>query len=65
MREIGVMNAYKLTYDIKEDNVNSKNYGYIISKTKRFETFVEAVEYSRVIANLVGKPVIEGVENGK
>lgn len=59
------MNAYKLTYDIKEDNVNSKNYGYIISKTKRFETFVEAVEYSRVIANLVGKPVIEGVENGK
>jgi len=59
------MNAYKLSYDIREDNVNSKNYGYIITKTKRFQTFVEAVEYSRVIANLVGKPVIEGVNDGK
>lgn len=58
-------NTYNVTYDTKDDNVESNKYGFIVTKTKKFSTFIEAVAYSRLLANnsvLIGKPVIEGVK---
>jgi hypothetical protein len=55
--------SYKLTYEIREDDINSKNYGYIIPKVKRFPSLEEAVRFGKSIANtcaVIGKPMIEG-----
>lgn len=53
--------AYKLTYEVKEDNKNSRDYGYLVLKTEKFESFKKAVDFSRSVCNtsiVVGKPVI-------
>ena len=60
-------NNVKLTYDIKVDNIDSTNYGFIVTKIKKFKTIKDAAAFSRVLSNnditLVGKPVIEDVSN--
>jgi hypothetical protein len=57
-------NAYKLTYEVKDDNVNSVDFGYLVVKTKKFSSLEKAVDFSRRVCNtalVVGKPVIETV----
>jgi hypothetical protein len=55
--------VYKITYEVKETEMSSSNYGYVIMKTKKFPSLSQAVEFSRHISNndvnLIGKPVIE------
>ena len=52
-----------LTYNIRDNNRNSNNFGFIIQKIVKFHDFNEAVCQSRLIANtnvnLIGKPVID------
>ena len=53
---------YQISYEIKNDDMYSGSYGYIISKTKKVPTLQEAVQFSRTISNnalVVGKPIIE------
>jgi hypothetical protein len=44
---------------------NSQNFGMLVERVKKFPTFFEAVDFSRVVANstinMVGRPVIEEV----
>jgi len=57
-------NAYKVTYEICNRDIGSKDYGYAVVKTKKFPTLNKAVEYSRYVANtefVISKPIIEGV----
>jgi len=60
------MNAYKCIYSEINRKLGTKTYGQLIERTRKFETFAEAVNYSRLIAtsnvNMVGKPIIEVIE---
>ena len=56
------MNGYKCTYSEVNRELGTKGYGQLVERTRKFETFSEAVSYSRLISNtnvnMVGKPVI-------
>lgn len=60
------MAQYKVTYNIRENDRNSNNFGRIIEKIIKFNDFNEAVRESRLIANtnmnLIGKPIIDLTE---
>mgnify|MGYP003704882113 FL=1 len=53
----------KLTYTLYNENVDSKDYKCLINKVVEFDSFKEAVQYSRFIVNthinLLGQPVID------
>lgn len=55
--------AYRVVYEEVEDNTRSKNYGFLVRKTKRFSTLEDAVQFYRVMANtnmnVIGSPIIE------
>lgn len=57
---------YKCTYDEICQNKLAKTYGMLISRTKKFKTFMDAVQFSRQIANtninVIGKPSIDFLE---
>jgi pterin-4a-carbinolamine dehydratase len=60
------MNAYKCTYNEVNRKLGTKKYGQLMQRTRKFDTFSEAVTFTRTIAttnlNMVGKPVIEIME---
>ena len=53
---------YKLVYNIVDNDIHSKDYGYLLEKVLKFASHVEASDRQRVIANttpnLVGTPVL-------
>jgi hypothetical protein len=54
--------AYRCTYN---EVVNNKNFNRIVTKTKVFNNFIEAVKFSRYTANntvITSKPLIEEIE---
>ena len=58
--------VFKVSYDIKCVDKSSMDYGVIIEKTKKFKTFIDAVNFIKkantsVEPNtiLVGVPVLE------
>lgn len=57
------MSAYKCTYTEVNRKPGTKTYGQLVDRVRKFETFGEAVSYSRMIAstnvNMIGKPVID------
>jgi hypothetical protein len=59
------MFVYKCTYSEVNNKLGSKNYGFLVEHVKKFPTFTEAVNFSRMVANtntnMVGRPVIEEV----
>jgi hypothetical protein len=59
------MVKYKCTYMEVNNDRNSQNFGMLVEHVKKFPTFFEAVDFSRVVANstinMVGRPVIEEV----
>ena len=59
------MFQYKCTYMEVNNDRGSKNFGLLMERVKKFPTFAEAVNFSRVIANtsinMVGRPVVEEV----
>lgn len=61
------MNAYKCTYNEINRKLGTKSYGQLVEHTHKFATFNEAVSFSRTISNtnlnMIGKPLIEIVEN--
>jgi hypothetical protein len=58
--------TYKLTYNVRDHDRSSNNFGLIIQKILKFNDFNEAVRQSRLIANtnvnLIGMPVIDLTE---
>lgn len=60
------MFQYKCTYMEVNNDRSSMNFGLLTERVKKFPTFSEAVNFSRVIANttinMVGRPVIEEVD---
>ena len=56
----------KLTYNVREINRASVNYGMIMQKTRKFTDFTEAATFSRQLANtvvnLIGMPIIDLTE---
>lgn len=60
------MFKYKCTYAEVDSNRTSKNYGMLVERVRKFPTFAEAVNFSRIIANtnnsMVGRPLIEEVK---
>jgi hypothetical protein len=58
-----MMVGYKCTYVEVNNDRGSKNFGFLIERTKRFAMFNEAVDFARKISNtsinMVGRPVIE------
>lgn len=56
----------KLTYNIRENDRSSANYGMILQKSCKFNDFNEAAIFSRQLANtvvnLVGMPIIDLTE---
>ena len=58
--------TYKLTYNVRDNDRSSNNFGLIIQKIIKFNDFNEAVRQSRLIANthvnLIGMPVIDLTE---
>lgn len=56
---------YKITYEEKNTDFDSKSYGFLVQRTKTFETFTAAVHFSRVISNtninIIGTPMIEEI----
>jgi pterin-4a-carbinolamine dehydratase len=63
------MNAYKCIYSEVNRKLGTKTYGQLIERTRKFDTFVEAVAFSRMISNtninMVGKPIIDIEELSK
>lgn len=63
------MNAYKCTYNEVNRKLGTKAYGQLVQRTRKFDTFSEAVSFSRAISNtnvnMVGRPVIEIVETAE
>ncbi len=59
------MVKYKCTYMEVNNDRSSLNFGMLVERVKKFPTFSEAVNFSRVVANstinMVGRPVIEEV----
>jgi hypothetical protein len=57
------MVKYKCTYTEVNNDRASKNFGFLVERTKRFTFFNEAADFARKISNtsinMVGKPVIE------
>ena len=57
--------VYRVVYEEMETDSKSKNYGYLVRRTKRFNEFKDAVQYCRVMANtnfnVVGSPTVEEV----
>jgi hypothetical protein len=57
--------AYQVVYEEMERDLRSKDYGYLVRRTKRFAKFNDAVQYCRVVANtnfnVVGSPTVEEV----
>jgi len=57
------MTAYKCTYFEVNNDRASKNFGFLVERTKRFTFFNDAVDFARKISNtsinMVGKPVVE------
>ena len=57
---------YKITYEEKNADTTSNNYGFLVQRTQKFETFIAAVQFSRVIANtnmmIIGMPIIEKIK---
>jgi hypothetical protein len=53
---------YKVTYNIKEDDISSNKYGYLETKTRKFINFSDVTAFIRMLRNeskIVGKPTIE------
>lgn len=57
------MIGYKCTYFEVNNDRASKNFGFLVERTKRFTFFNDAVDFARKISNtsinMVGKPVVE------
>ena len=57
---------YKCTYFEVNDNENSKNFGFLVKRSKSFLFFNDAVDFARKVANtnvsaVHARPVIEEV----
>lgn len=56
------MDVYKCTYSEVNREPGAAGYGQLVERTRKFNSFIEAVSYSRLISNtnvnMVGKPVI-------
>lgn len=56
------MNAYKCTYNEINRKMGTKAYGQLVERSRKFNTFNEAVSFSRTISNtnmnVVGVPLI-------
>lgn len=63
------MFKYKCTYSEMNSKLGSDNYGLLVERVKKFNTFAEAVNFYRVVANtstnMVGRPIIEEVSPRK
>lgn len=61
------MFEYKCTYTERDAKPGSKNYGFLVERVKKFSTFAEAVNFSRMVANtstnMIGRPIIEEVSS--
>lgn len=60
------MIAYTCTYtEINRKDSYKYNYGVPIQRVKKFDTFADAVRFSRMVSNtninVLGKPVIEEI----
>lgn len=59
------MSAYRCVYLEVNNDRGSSNFGYLVERKKKFDTFPEAVNFSRAISNtcinIVGKPIIEEI----
>jgi len=55
--------VYKVIYSIIENDVRSKDYGYLIEKTLKFKSYADADRQQRLIANttpnLITAPIID------
>ena len=60
------MTAYKCTYMEVNKERGSATFGYLVERVRRFDTFPEAVQFSRAMSNttinMVGKPIIEEID---
>ena len=60
------MLVYKCTYSEVNNKLGSKNYGYLVDRVMNFNTFADAVSFSRMVANtstsMVGRPIIEEID---
>jgi len=55
------MSVYKLAYEEIDNDLNSKSYGFLVTRNRKFKNFNEAVNFYRNIANntnMIGKPLI-------
>lgn len=63
------MSAYKCIYTEINRVPGSADNGMLVERAQRFKTFNEAVNFGRNLrltnANMVGKPVIDLVENDR
>ena len=59
------MSAFRCVYLEVNNDRSSSNFGYLVERRKKFDTFPEAVKFSRAIANtcikVIGKPIIEEI----
>jgi hypothetical protein len=58
------MYAYKVTYNQKNMDVNSKAYGILSDKSRKFASLQDAFKYVRELKSkkeIVGMPVIESI----
>jgi hypothetical protein len=59
------MTKYKCTYFEVDRDQNSKNFGLLLKRTKRFTFFNEAVDFARRVSNTninsVGRPIVEEI----
>lgn len=59
------MSAYRCIYLEVNNDRNSSMFGYLVERRKKFDTFPEAVKFSRAISNtcvnVIGQPIIEEI----
>lgn len=63
------MNAYNCIYTEINRKPGATDDGLLVERTHKFNTFIEAVNFGRVLTrtntNMVGKPIIDIMENNR
>jgi hypothetical protein len=60
-----MLEKYKCTYFEVNRDRNSKDYGLLVQRTKKFPGFNDAVNFARLVSNTninsVGRPIVEEI----